>query len=316
MRWVERHSTCVRLAVFASIVLTAPAIATHARRQTSGDSSGAVLRGTIDIHVHSDPDNVPRSLDGLEAARLALAKGMRGIVLKNHYDPTAGLAFLARKTAPGLEVFGGIDLNLTVGGMNPVAVEHMAQIAGGWGRFVWMSTFDAENQVRYSKENRPFVSVARAGALLPETKAVISVIAKHRLVLATGHVAAAEALLLLQEGRRQGAAHMVVTHAMNPPISMDVRQMQEAARLGAFIEFVGGSLVADGAAARIDGFADAIRTVGPEFCILSSDLGQKGNPLPPDGFGAFIESLRAKGFTERELALMSKENPARLLGLP
>jgi hypothetical protein len=317
MRWVERHSTCVRLAVFAAaIVLTAPAIATHARRQTSGDGSGAVLRGTIDIHIHSDPDNVPRSLDGLEAARLALTKGMRGIVLKNHYDPTAGLAFLARKTAPGLEVFGGIDLNLTVGGMNPAAVEHMTQIAGGWGRFVWMSTFDAENQVRYSKENRPFVSIARAGALLPETKAVISVIAKHRLVLATGHVSAAEALLLLQEGRRQGAAHMVVTHAMNAPIGMDVRQMQEAARLGAFIEFVGGSLAAAGAAARIDGFADAIRTVGPEFCIVSSDLGQKGNPLPPDGFAAFIESLRAKGFTERELALMSKENPARLLGLP
>jgi hypothetical protein len=303
------------LAVFAAaIVLTAPAIVTHARRQTSGDST--VLRGTIDIHVHSDPDNVPRSVDGLEAARLALTKGMRGIVLKNHYDPTAGLAFLARKTAPGLEVFGGIDLNLTVGGMNPAAVEHMTQIAGGWGRFVWMSTFDAENQVRYSKENRPFVSVARAGALLPETKAVISVIAKHRLVLATGHVSAAEALLLLQEGRRQGAAHMVATHAMNPPIVMDVRQMQEAARLGAFIEFVGGSLAAAGAAARIDGFADAIRAVGPEFCIVSSDLGQKGSPLPPDGFAAFIESLRAKGFTERELALMSKENPARLLELP
>jgi hypothetical protein len=304
------------LAVFAAIVLTAPAIVTHARRQTSGDDFGTVLRGTIDIHVHSDPDNAPRSLDGLEAARLALTKGMRGIVLKNHYDPTAGLAFLARKTAPGLEVFGGIDLNLTVGGMNPAAVEHMTQIAGGWGRFVWMSTFDAENQVRYSKENRPFVSVARAGALLPETKAVISVIAKHRLVLATGHVSAAEALLLLQEGRRQGAAHMVVTHAMNPPMVMDVRQMQEAARLGAFIEFVGGSLAAAGAAARIDRFADAIRTVGPEFCIVSSDLGQKGNPLPPDGFAAFIESLRAKGFTERELALMSKENPARLLELP
>jgi uncharacterized protein DUF6282 len=317
MKRVERHSMSVRLAVVAAaIVLTAPAIVTHPRRQTSGDSSSATLRGTIDIHVHSDPDNVPRSLDGLEAARLALAKGMRGIVLKNHYDPTAGLAFLARKTAPGLEVFGGIDLNLTVGGMNPAAVEHMAQIAGGWGRFVWMSTFDAENQVRYSKENRPFVSIARAGALLPETKAVISVIAKHRLVLATGHVAADEALLLLQEGRRQGAAHMVVTHAMNPPIVMAVRQMQEAARLGAFIEFVGGSLAAAGAAARIDGFADAIRTVGPEFCIVSSDLGQKGNPLPPDGFAAFIESLRAKGFTERELALMSKENPARLLGLP
>src|SRR3989454_1634003 len=163
-------------------------------------------------------------------------------VLKNHYDPTAGLAFLARKEAAGLEVFGGIDLNLTVGGMNPVAVEHLTQVAGGWGRIVWMSTFDAENQVRYSKENRPFVSVARNGVLLPETKAVISVIAKHGLVLATGHVSAQEGLLLLAEGRQQGVAHMVVTHAMNAPILMDVPQMKEAAARGAFIEFAGGSL--------------------------------------------------------------------------
>src|SRR4029077_18218301 len=100
-----------------------------------------VLRGAIDIHVHSDPDNVPRSLDGLEAAKQARAKGMRAIVLKNHYDPTAGLAYLARKEAPGLEVFGGIDLNLSVGGMNAAAVDHLAQVAGGWGRIVWMSTF-------------------------------------------------------------------------------------------------------------------------------------------------------------------------------
>src|SRR5439155_2815099 len=111
-------------------------------------------------------------------------------VLKNHYDPTAGLAFLARKEAPGLEVFGGIDLNLTVGGMNPVAVEHMTQVAGGWGRIVWMSTFDAENQVRYSKENRPFVSVSRNGVLLPETKAVMSVIAKPGHSPATRQVSA------------------------------------------------------------------------------------------------------------------------------
>jgi hypothetical protein len=275
-----------------------------------------VLRGTIDIHVHSDPDNVPRSIDGLDAAKLARSKGMRGIVLKNHYDPTAGLAFLARKEAPGLEVFGGIDLNLTVGGMNAAAVEHLTQVAGGWGRVVWMSTFDAENQVRYSKANRPFVSVARDGELLPATKAVIAVIAKHGLVLATGHVSAQEGLMLVREARRQGAEHIVVTHAANPPVLMTVAQMQEAARQGAFIEFVGGSLTTADAAARIDRFADAIRQVGPQACILSSDLGQKGNALPPDGFAAFLLALRARGFSEQDLDRMSKQNPARLLGLP
>ena len=92
--------------------------------------------------------------------------------------------------------------------------------------------------------------------------------------------------------------------------------MQEAAKLGAFIEFVGGSLAAADAEARMDRFADAIREIGPEFCILSSDLGQQGNALPPDGFGAFLVALRGRGFSEQDIDRMSKQNPARLLGLP
>ena len=108
---------------------------------------------------------------------------------------------------------------------------------------------------------------------------------------------------------------MIVTHAIQPPVSMDVAQMKEAASLGAFIEFVGGSPEGQGAAARLDGIAAAIRQVGAAASILSSDLGQQGNPLPPDGFGAFIEALRKRGFSDRDLDVMSKQNPGRLLGL-
>jgi hypothetical protein len=282
----------------------------------NGSDAARALVGAIDIHVHSLPDDRPRAIDAIDVAKLASTRGMRAIVLKNHYESTAGIAYLVRRLVPGVEVFGGIDLNLTVGGINPTAVEHMTRVTGGWGRIVWMPTFDAENQVRYSKEPRPFVSVSRDGELLPAVKEVIALIAKHGLVFATGHSAPAEGLMLLREGRRQGVRHMVVTHAMNAPVLMDVSQMQEAAKLGAFIEFVGGSLAAPDAQARIDRFADAIRKVGPESTILSSDLGQAGNPLPPDGFGAFLVALRAKGFTEQEVGQMSKQNPARLLGLP
>jgi Family of unknown function (DUF6282) len=302
--------------VATALVAVAVVIATAAAQTgTPAPQAAEILRGTIDVHVHSDPDNVPRSVDGIEAAKQARAKGMRGIVLKNHYDSTAGLAYLARKEAAGLEVFGGIDLNLTVGGMNAVAVEHMTQVAGGWGRLVWMSTFDAENQVRYSKENRPFVSVSRNGELLPETKTVIGVIAKHHLVMATGHVSAQEGLMLAREAHRQRVEHIVVTHAMNPPVLMTAAQMQEAAKEGAFIEFVGGSLTAADANVRLDRYAEAIRQVGPQFCILSSDLGQKNNPLPVDGYALFLHAMRTRGFTEREVNVMSKENPAKLLGL-
>jgi hypothetical protein len=296
-------------AALCLLLLSAPA----AGQQQAGAPS--TLTGAIDIHVHSLPDDRPRSLDSFEAARQARARGMRAIVLKNHYESTAGLAYLARTLVPGIEVFGGIDLNLTVGGINPAAVAHMTRVTGGWGRIVWMPTFDAENQVRFAKENRPFVSVSRGGELLPAVREVIALIAKHNLVLATGHSSAEEGLMLLREARRQGVQRMVVTHGMNPPIAMTVAQMQEATKLGAFIEFVGSSPVAADAGARYDRFAEAIRKVGPEFCILSSDLGQMGNPLPVDGFAAFLEAMRARGFSAQDIDRMAKDNPARLLGL-
>ena len=314
---VGMRSTVVTLVVSIAVAAATAPVAYVAQRQgTTPTDDAGLLRGAIDIHVHSDPDNVPRSIDGLDAAAQARDRGMRGIVLKNHYDPTAGLAFLARKQTPGLEVFGGIDLNLTVGGMNAAAVEHLTQVAGGWGRIVWMSTFDAENQVRYSKENRPFVSVARNGVLLSETKSVIAVIARHNLVLATGHTSAGEALLLLQEGSRQGVRHMVVTHAMNAPIEMNLDGMRAAVKEGAFIEFVGGSLAEAGAAARLDRYAAAMRAIGPESCIASSDLGQKNNPVPTVGFAAFVRELQKRGLTPADTDRMTKENPAKLLGLP
>jgi hypothetical protein len=305
-------SSCRFLLIFLAILGISIAFADD-RQRSAGDEIARRLAGAIDIHVHSDPDSRPRSIDALEVAKLSRARGMRGIVLKNHYDSTAGLAYIVRKEVPGLEVFGGIDLNLTVGGINPAAVEHMTQVSGGWGRMVWLPTFDAENQVRYSKESRRSVSVSRNGALLPEVKEVISIIAKHQLVLATGHISAAEGLAVLGEARRQGIQSLVVTHAMNAPILMSVSQMQEAAKLGAFIEFVGGSLADADAPARLERFAAAIRQVGPKSTILSSDLGQKGNALPPDGFAAFVAALGTKGFTDQELDQMSKDNPARLL---
>lgn len=304
------------VALVIAFALVASAGGAGAPQSAATADAARLLSGAIDIHVHSLPDDRPRSLDAIEAARLARARGMRALVLKNHYESTAGVAYLVRSLVPDIEVFGGIDLNLTVGGINAAAVEHMTRVSGGWGRIVWMPTFDAENQVRYSKENRPFVAVSRGGELLPEVRQVIAVIAKHGLVLATGHSSPEEALLLLREGQRQGVRQMVVTHAMNPPILMTVAQMQEAAKLGAFIEFVGGSLASSDAAARIARFVQAIRTIGPASCILSSDLGQVGNALPTDGFGAFLLAIRAGGLSEQDVDLMAKKNPARLLGLP
>ncbi|MDR3700367.1 MAG: DUF6282 family protein [Candidatus Sulfopaludibacter sp.] len=274
------------------------------------------LPGVIDIHVHADPDSLPRSIDAIDLARLAKARGMRGLVLKNHYESTAALAYIVRKEVPGIEIFGGIDLNRSVGGVNPAAIERMVLMKGGWGRVIWMPTFDAENQVRYSKESRPFVSVSKDGRLLPEVLAVIALAAKHGLTLETGHSSAAECLLLVREARRQGVQHIVVTHAMLAPVRMTVAQMREAAAQGAYLEFVYNGLIGKGKESEPRDYAAAIRQVGPASCILASDLGQVGNPLHPDGLAAFFAVLRREGIAQADIDRMSKTNPARALGLP
>lgn len=298
-----------------ALALIALGLGLRGAAQSAEVNASRVLNGAIDVHVHSAPDSRPRALDAIEAARVARDRGMRGIVLKNHYEWTSGLAFIVRAAVPGIEVFGGIDLNLPVGGLNPAAIDYMAQTTGGFGRVVWMPTFDAENQVRVSRESRPFVAVSRGGQLLPAASEVIARVAKHDVALATGHSSPAEVLMLLREGRRLGVRRMIVTHAMNAPVEMTVPQMQEAAKLGAFIEFVGGSLAGAESGARLDRFAAAIRQIGPASCILSSDLGQPGNALPADGFAAFLLAMRARGFSDAEIDQMAKRNPALLLGL-
>jgi hypothetical protein len=276
----------------------------------------AKLAGVIDIHVHSGPDSIARSIDAIDLARLAKQRGMRALVLKNHYESTAALAYVVGKEVPGIEIFGGIDLNRAVGGLNLAALERMVLMKGGRGKVVWMPTFDAENQVRFSKENRPFVSVSKNGELLPEAKQVIAFAAKHDLTLETGHSSAEECLAIIREARRAGARHLVVTHAMIAPIRMSIPQMREAAREGAFLEFVYNGLIGPNKEYDIADYAKAIRDVGPQFCILSSDLGQAGNPLHPDGLAAFFSALAKQGFSQADIDLMSKTNPARALGLP
>jgi hypothetical protein len=277
--------------------------------------SAQSLTGVIDIHAHHDPDSVPRSIDAIDLAKLARSRGMRGLVLKNHYEPTASLAYIVRKEVPGIEIFGGISLDLTVGGVNPAAVEHMTHVKGGWGRVVWFPTFDAENQVRYDKANRPYASVSKNGRLLPEVNQVLALIAKHKLTMETGHSSAEEGLMLIRAAKDLGVTSMVVTHAMEPPIQMNIEQMKQAAAMGAYIEFVYNALISSKTGLAMSDYVPAIRAVGPEHCILSSDLGQAGNPLHPDGLEAFFRELRAQGFTVAEIDRMAKTNPAKLLGL-
>src|ERR1700730_5725554 len=195
--------------------------------QTSLDE---VLVGTIDVHTHQGPDNRGRSLDAIDVARLDKMMGMRGLVLKSHNDPTADRAYFVRKEVSGIEAFGLIDLNLSVGGLNPDAVEHFVHVVGPtapdgstqgpFGRVVMMSSEDSDYQVKFSKQNRKSVVVARNGSVVPEGKEVIGLIKKYNLTMTTGHNNGDESILLIREALRQGIppTRIGVTHAnIDPP---------------------------------------------------------------------------------------------------
>ena len=307
------------------------ALVPSARAQPVNDPA---LRGAIDIHSHLDPDGYGpghngRSMDVLDMAHTAKEAGMRGFVIKMHYDQSADDAYLVRKLHPDLEVFGGIGTNFATGGLNPAAIRQMADVKGGWGRIVWMPTWDAEHYVKHNGNDRPYISVAKDGKLLPEAKALIAAVAEvsgktrvsnGTMVLATGHNAPEEVLLMVREARDLGLP-VIVTHPLLESVGMNLEQMQKAVEMGAYLEFVTAFTRQE---ATIREYVEVIHAIGPEHCIVSSDKGQgrgdEGHDGPSvshvEGLAEAAAILRKNGFSEADLDLMFKTNPARLLGLP
>jgi hypothetical protein len=294
-----------------------------------------LVRGALDIHAHLDPDSFgphssqqARQLDVLDMATHAKELGMRGFVIKQHYDQSAQLAYIVRKAVQGIEVYGGVGQNSSIGGVNAEAVYHMAEVKGGWGRMVWLPTWDAENNImraargRGVAPTRPFVPVMSKGELTPQVRAVLEAIARTKtrdsngdLVLQTGHSSAEEALAIIREAQKVGITRIVVTHAIGNPVFMTVPQMQEAVKMGAAIEFVAGYAMGAKPAFEAAVYADAIRKIGVDHAIMSTDFGQQGRPLPPDALAVFAGMMKKQGFSEQELRTMMAVNPAKVMGL-
>jgi hypothetical protein len=319
------------------------------------------LKGAFDMHAHQDPDSngasygqAARSDDALDLYTRAKAAGMRGFVIKQHLDQTAGLAYYMRKLHPDLEIFGGMGSNLTTGQtVNPWAITHMTEIKGGWGRIVWMPSWDSEyssheNQ-NYAKTlapprakvfARPFVSVARCaggglfwanfpkpcanGELLPEVMEAIRVIATTKtrdsngdLILATGHNSPPEVMLMLKAAASAGVKHTIITHPLLDSVGMTHAQIKEAVSVGPeiYAEFTSQFGNPTATPETIENYVGGIRAAGVEHAFVSSDTGQLNSIWQPDALANVAVALRKRGFSERELDLLLKINPAKILGV-
>jgi Family of unknown function (DUF6282) len=289
------------------------------------NSHKSIIEGAIDFHIHSSPDVIPRRLDDFEVAKLAAIAKMKAVVLKNHFASTAGRAVLVNKIVPQIEIFGGVVLNHSVGGVNPQAVEAMHRIGGKYGKVVWLPTVDADYHLQVFHKSGIGIKVAKNGKVLPETEAVLKIVARDNLVLETGHISPTEVMAIVERSHLLNIKNLLITHAMADVPGLSLENMQTAAQMGAFLElaFV-NDLMGENAAdeghrnwhqVAINQMVAAIKLIGAEHFVLSTDLGRKPDPLPAVGYELFVKKLMDEGISQHEIDLMMKENPARLLGI-
>jgi len=282
--------------------------------------------GTIDMHVHSHPDVFGRSMDDIDVATLAKARGMRGIVLKNHISETASRAALVMKVVPGIEVFGGIVLNNAVGGINPNAVEWMHRFYGSRGKVVWLPTFESDKHVKtFSGPKAKGLTVAPNGQVSPEMEAILKIIARENLVLATGHVHPEEIIAVVRKGKELGVKNMLITHGLTNVPGLTMAQAKEVVDLGAmieicFLQFLAGPnaplpFLTHWTQINAKHVAQAAKELGARGVLVSSDLGQSANMTHPDGMEVAIGSIKKEGVSDADIDMMLRKNPARLLGI-
>lgn len=282
--------------------------------------------GVIDMHVHSHPDVFGRNMDDIDIAQLAKARGMRGLLLKNHISETASRAALVMKVVPGLEVFGGIVLNKAVGGINPDAVEWMHRMYGGRGKVVWLPTFEADKHVKtLSKPDAVGLVVAPSGQVTPEMEAILKIIARENLVLATGHVHPEEIIAVVRKGRELGVKNFVITHGLTNVPGLTMAQAKQVTEMGAvievcFLQFLAGPnaplpFLTHWTQINAKHVAQAVKELGASAVLISSDLGQTGNMVHPDGLETAIAAMKKEGISDADIDTMMRKNPARLLGL-
>jgi hypothetical protein len=283
-----------------------------------------MLQGTIDFHIHTGPDIYPRLLNDIEVARQAKRAGMKAVLIKSHATITGDRAQIAQSVTD-FPVFGGVALNWHVGGLNKYAVECAAKLGA---KEVWMPTTHAASYLKYVDHVPMFaksmpkdikgISILREdGRVVPELGPILETIAKNGMILATGHLSPEEGLTLIAEARKAGVEKIVVTHPVASFVNYSVDQMREALSRGAtYMEHVFNDCTPQVAnPLPPSALGDAIRAIGPEFCIMSTDSGQVVNPPPVKVMAWYIKEMLKYGLSPKAIRTMTITNPGRILGL-
>jgi hypothetical protein len=291
-----------------------------------------LVRGAYDLHVHVAPDVPPRRIDDRALARRFADVGLAGFALKSHYTSTAERAQIVSALEPGVEVVGTLTLNRAVGGMNPLAVEIAAREGA---RIVWMPTVDSPAETagrtepkagdnvplwaRLQHELRglglgvePVHVTDQEGRLLPETRDVLRAIARHGLILATGHLARDDTFAVVDGALEEGVAHVVVTHPEFPCQDFSIDDQRALAARGCLLERC--LTTPHSGKTTWEHVFDGVRAVGADRTLFSSDLGNPHYPAVEDGLALWADRLLGAGFTEDDVRELIVGQSRRLAG--
>jgi hypothetical protein len=296
------------------------------------DRARELLRGAYDTHMHISPDVVERKIDDITLARRFAELGMDGFVLKSHYGSTAERASVVRAAVPETNALGAIALNRAVGGINPLAVEIAAREGA---RTVWLPTVDSVNE-SHERETPPGAKVPvwvklqldlreqgieippvpvvdeNDGTVLPELREVLGVIARHNMLLATGHLSRDEIFAVLDAALEEGVRDIVITHPEFPSQDLSVDDQRALADKGALLERC--FTTPHTGKVTWERWIENIRATGPEHSVLSTDLGQVFNPPVEDGMALMVDRLLEAGFEDEEVYVMAVVNTRIVAG--
>lgn len=270
-----------------------------------------ILKGAYDMHMHASPDVKPRRSTGLEIAEEWEKAGMKGGVIKCHYTDTTGSVSVISALHPKLTIYGGLVLNRQVGGINPDAVERMAQ-AGG--KCFWFPTMDALSYKKFYHRDEPLTDMHQClsvfgdnGKLLPAVYDVLDIAAKYDLVMGTGHIGGVEGVPLVMEAARRGVKRIVLTHAENPAAKFSIEEQKICVDAGAVVEHSFFTIYHNRVSWEL--VVHQIQEVGVDHVYLVTDFGQVDSPGSAEGLKRFAEGLMERGFSESDIDKMIRKNP-------
>ncbi len=119
-----------------------------------------------------------------------------------------------------------------------------------------------------------------SGRVIPEVLRVIALVKEADIILATGHLSLEGIKALAKEVKNAGLRKFVVTHPELDMPRISDKEQKELLRYGAWFERCYFATTDLGQSLDPSEIAQSIKEVGPESTIISSDLGQVGNPDP------------------------------------